>query len=152
MDNRISTKVKIAKNLMQFFLTRRVFAWRGSSSSHSVAITFDDGPNPQYTPECLNILKKLNVKGTFFIIGQHAEKYPELLQRIFDEGHSLGIHTYSHPFTFHQMKFSEIKEELEKTQNLIFRLTNKRVTLYRPPRGQLSIKLLLSTSILKFPT
>ena len=66
------------------------------SSTKKIAITFDDGPHPKQTPEILDILKKYDVKATFFVIGVNAKNYPEPLQRAINEGHEIGNHTYSH--------------------------------------------------------
>jgi peptidoglycan/xylan/chitin deacetylase (PgdA/CDA1 family) len=62
----------------------------------SIALTFDDGPDPDTTPIILEILKQKNVKATFFVIGKKAEKYPELLRQIDEEGHIVANHSYSH--------------------------------------------------------
>ena len=62
-----------------------------------IALTFDDGPHPVYTPEILDILKENNAKATFFVIGKNAKNYPDLILREKEEGHEIGNHTYSHP-------------------------------------------------------
>ena len=61
-----------------------------------IAITFDDGPHPEFTPKAMKLLKKYNAKATFFCIGKNAEKYPELVRNILSEGHVIGNHSYSH--------------------------------------------------------
>lgn len=66
------------------------------NAQKSIALTFDDGPNPYATPKILDILKQENVKATFFLVGKWVEKYPELARRIVDEGHTVGGHTYTH--------------------------------------------------------
>lgn len=65
--------------------------------SKSVALTFDDGPSPRWTPQILDILKANNVKATFFMLGQNARTYPSLVRRVVAEGHTVGNHSYSHP-------------------------------------------------------
>jgi hypothetical protein len=75
-----------------------------------VALTFDDGPNPNTTPQILDILKKNNVKATFFVIGKNAERYPEIIKRIMDEGHLIGNHSYSH-IDFSRSSDAAIREE-----------------------------------------
>ncbi len=74
--------------------------------SKQVVISFDDGPDPQWTPKILDVLKQYNVKATFFTIGLEAEKYPGLLKRIYREGHEIGNHTFTHP------DISNISEQL----------------------------------------
>ena len=66
------------------------------NEAKKVAITFDDGPNPVYTPKLLDGLKERDVKATFFVIGEEAELYPEIIERMAKEGHEIGNHTYSH--------------------------------------------------------
>jgi polysaccharide deacetylase family sporulation protein PdaB len=99
-----------------------------------VAITFDDGPHPKYTPEILNILKKYNAKATFFVIGQNAEKYPDIIKREVAEGHEIGNHTYSHP-DLHKIDIDKFLEEIEKTQTTIEDICGIRPKLFRPPGG-----------------
>jgi len=96
-------------------------------------LTFDDGPNDIYTPQILEILKSYNVKATFFVCGKNAERYPHILKRIAQEGHSIGNHTYSHNrlLTF----LGLLKREVEITQKLITAVTSHTTTLFRPPWG-----------------
>ena len=70
---------------------------RQGRQERKVALTFDDGPDPQYTPQILDALQQAGVHATFFIIGANGERHPELLRRIVDEGHELGNHTFTHP-------------------------------------------------------
>lgn len=99
-----------------------------------VAITFDDGPHPQYTGQLLDGLKKRGVKATFFVTGEHAELHPDIIRRMSEEGHCVGNHTYSHM----QLKDSnkeEFKEELIKTNEIITGITGEEVLYVRPPYG-----------------
>src|SRR5438874_2336561 len=70
---------------------------QGAGGEHQVAITFDDGPDPRWTPKILDVLKAANVKAAFFLVGVNAERYPGLVRRIVNEGHEIGNHTYYHP-------------------------------------------------------
>lgn len=63
----------------------------------TVALTFDDGPSPIYTPEILAILKKYHIKATFFVVGANAKKYPDMIKAIYADGHHIDSHTYTHP-------------------------------------------------------
>ena len=99
---------------------------------HMVAITFDDGPDPQWTPKILDVLKRENAKATFFIIGLQAERYPAILQRVFREGHEIGNHTFTHP------DISEISKrymmvELNLTERLFEAKLGIKPVLFRPP-------------------
>jgi peptidoglycan/xylan/chitin deacetylase (PgdA/CDA1 family) len=69
----------------------------GDGSKHAVALTFDDGPSPQYTPEILSLLKQYQAKATFFVLGCKVEQYPAVVKTELREGHELGNHSYSHP-------------------------------------------------------
>lgn len=63
----------------------------------ALALTFDDGPSPLYTPQILAVLRRYGVKATFFMLGANVEKCPSTVRQIVDEGHTLGNHTWSHP-------------------------------------------------------
>jgi cellulose synthase/poly-beta-1,6-N-acetylglucosamine synthase-like glycosyltransferase/peptidoglycan/xylan/chitin deacetylase (PgdA/CDA1 family)/spore germination protein YaaH len=105
---------------------------QGAGGEHQVALTFDDGPDPDWTPKILNILKKANAKAAFFLVGVNAEKYPGLVRRIVDEGHEIGNHTYYHPNL--ALAWPEhVRLELNATQLLIETITGRATTLFRPP-------------------
>ena len=105
---------------------------QGAGGEHQVAITFDDGPDPQWTPKILDILKAANVKATFFVVGVNAERYPALVRRIVDEGHEIGNHTYYHP-NLALCWPEHIRLELNATQLLLETITGRATTLFRPP-------------------
>ena len=105
---------------------------QGAGGEHQVAITFDDGPDPEWTPKILDILKAANVKAAFFLVGVNAEKYPALVKRIVNEGHEIGNHTYYHPNL--ALAWPEhVRLELNATQLLIETITGRSTTLFRPP-------------------
>jgi len=105
---------------------------QGAGGEHEVAITFDDGPDPDWTPKILDILKAANVKAAFFLVGVNAEKYPGLVKRIVDEGHEIGNHTYYHPNL--ALAWPEhVRLELNATQLLLESITGRATTLFRPP-------------------
>lgn len=99
-----------------------------------VALTFDDGPHPTYTEELLDGLKERNVKATFFVLGEHAQLYPELIERMKEEGHLIGNHTYSH-LQLKDNNWEEYRAELIKTNEVIWEITGEEVTYVRPPYG-----------------
>lgn len=99
-----------------------------------VALTFDDGPNEIYTPQILDILKKHDVKATFFALGQHVDEFPHIAKRIVDEGHTIGNHSYTHP-NFANETDETILQEIEWTQESIRDATGVTPTLYRLPFG-----------------
>jgi len=105
---------------------------QGRGAKDSVVITFDDGPDPKWTPKILDILKAKGVSATFFMVGANMEKYPDLVRRIVREGHTVGSHTYTHP---NIALVSEERAYLEfnATQRLIEAITNHSTNLFRPP-------------------
>jgi cellulose synthase/poly-beta-1,6-N-acetylglucosamine synthase-like glycosyltransferase/peptidoglycan/xylan/chitin deacetylase (PgdA/CDA1 family)/spore germination protein YaaH len=105
---------------------------QGAGGEHQVAITFDDGPDPRWTPKILDILKAANVKATFFVVGVNAERYPSLVRRIVNEGHEIGNHTYYHP-NLALCWPEHIRLELNATQLLLETITGRATTLFRPP-------------------
>ena len=102
------------------------------AAQKEVALTFDDGPDAQWTPQILDILKAKNVKATFFVIGANAEANPGLVQRILAEGHELGNHTYTHP-NLSDTPSQAVALELNATQRLFEALTGRSLRLFRPP-------------------
>lgn len=99
-----------------------------------VAITFDDGPHPVYTPKILDILKEKRVKATFFVVGSCVKKYPEIARRIVAEGHDIANHTYSHRDLVPAGK-KTVLGQIRKTDQTIKEATGIKTTLFRPPRG-----------------
>ena len=111
-----------------------VAASADTEDSKKIALTFDDGPHPYYTEQLLDGLKERDVKATFFVLGKHVEEYPELVQRMSEEGHLIGNHTYSH-MQLNQRNTEAFREELIKTSELIEDLTGQEVQYVRPPYG-----------------
>ena len=101
---------------------------------NKVAITFDDGPNPEYTVELLEGLQKRGVKATFFVLGAEVEKYPDIVKKIDDGGHLIGVHSYEH-VNFGQIGDEAAIEQIEKTQEAIHNVTGKYAGYIRPPYG-----------------
>jgi peptidoglycan/xylan/chitin deacetylase (PgdA/CDA1 family) len=100
-----------------------------------IALTFDDGPDKKGTPEILDILKKHNIKAAFFCIGQKAEENPDLIREIDQEGHAVGSHGYSHHFFFDLFRSGRMLKELQKTENILNKILNKKIKMFRPPYG-----------------
>lgn len=102
---------------------------------NQVAITFDDGPHPEFTPQVLELLRKYDVKASFFCIGKNIEKHPELFQQIIKEGHIVGNHTYSHSNNIGFMTTSNLILDIKQTNVLIKKISGLNVKLFRPPFG-----------------
>jgi cellulose synthase/poly-beta-1,6-N-acetylglucosamine synthase-like glycosyltransferase/peptidoglycan/xylan/chitin deacetylase (PgdA/CDA1 family)/spore germination protein YaaH len=105
---------------------------RAGDHPGQVALTFDDGPDPVWTPQILDILKEKNVPATFFVIGQNGQASPGLLSRIINEGHEIGNHTYTHP-NLGEIPGYITDLELNATQRLIESVTGRSTILFRPP-------------------
>lgn len=99
-----------------------------------VALTFDDGPNPEGTPAILDLLERYNIKATFFVIGKRVKKYPELTQKIWKSGHQVGNHTWSHSIMIFKSA-SLIRQEIKKTDKLLRKLGYTEEIFFRPPCG-----------------
>ncbi|WP_075619160.1 polysaccharide deacetylase family protein [Paenisporosarcina indica] len=107
--------------------------WDIKTEEKIIAITFDDGPHRKYTAEVLDLLAKYDAKATFFIIGENAEKYPELVLRAHEEGHELANHTYTHPV---KTTIAHLEDELKQTNETIYGITGFYPKLFRPVGGQ----------------
>jgi peptidoglycan/xylan/chitin deacetylase (PgdA/CDA1 family) len=106
-----------------------------SEKGNNIAITFDDGPHPEFTPKVLRLLEKHQVKATFFLIGNQVEKHPEIVSKIINQGHTIGNHTYSHTNNFGFLKTEEVISDLKKSTDLIADLFQKKLNLFRPAFG-----------------
>ena len=106
----------------------------GSQTDKSIALTFDDGPS-ENTNSVLDILKKHNIKATFFLIGSKVEAHQEILKRMVEEGHQLGNHTYHHSKSIGFYTVQKLQNELVSTRAVVKRYTGLNIKLYRPPFG-----------------
>ena len=102
------------------------------ASAKQIAITFDDGPDPEWTPKILDVLRKENVKATFFVIGLEAQKFSSLTQRIYGEGHEIGNHTFTHP-DISVISPQLMKLELNLTERLFASSLGTKTILFRAP-------------------
>lgn len=106
-----------------------------NTNEKAVALTYDDGPEPGTTKALLEVLKKYDAKATFFCIGHKAERYPDIVRQIVDEGHQIGNHSYSHDSTFPLYGKRKMMEDLLKAQQILERASGYEVCLFRPPFG-----------------
>ena len=105
---------------------------RLNTDQRIVALTYDDGPNPPYTGQLLNVLAKHNVKATFFMIGNRIERYPETVRRVITEGHEVGNHTYSHP-VLGFLPPSYVQRQIERTDDLLQQYDIAKDSVFRAP-------------------
>jgi peptidoglycan/xylan/chitin deacetylase (PgdA/CDA1 family) len=99
-----------------------------------LALTFDDGPNPAWTPRLLDLLAAHGVHATFFIVGRFAQAEPALVRRVAEEGHLIGNHSWSHP-NLARTPANRVVEELKQTSGMLEQVVGKSVQYFRPPFG-----------------
>ena len=100
-----------------------------------VALTFDDGPDAVMTPRVLDVLDRYGVKAAFFLVGGKVRKYPDIVRRIVNDGHTVGNHTYTHSVMFPLSGGRSVRKEIEDTQNAVGNIAGIRMKLFRPPFG-----------------
>jgi peptidoglycan/xylan/chitin deacetylase (PgdA/CDA1 family) len=100
-----------------------------------VALTFDDGPDPVVTPQVLDILGAHRARATFFVLGERAARYPDLIRRMHREGHTVGTHTQRHRLRFHFGSPTYVQREIEDAVAVVAAILPTRPTLFRPPQG-----------------
>jgi len=108
------------------------------TNTDAIALTFDDGPHPDYTPQLLDLLKKYDVKATFFVVGSKVKSYPDIIKRMSREGHTIGIHHFEHISSWILSPF-RLKKQLQMTDQAIMECTGEKVTCYRPPWGSFNL-------------
>lgn len=114
---------------------------QGSKKEKIIALTFDDGPHPIFTPQILDLLDQYQIKATFFILGKYAELYPEILKRQVRENHEIGNHSFSH-ININKTSNKIVIKEFERTQSVISSITNIEPKIIRPPYGILNDKII----------
>ncbi len=119
-----------------FYAASNVYSYR-KNDDMKIALTFDDGPHPKYTPQILEILDRFDIRATFFLIGSCAKEHPDLVEEEVKKGHEIGNHTYSH-LKLHHATQNALKDELTKTDSLLTQLSGQKITLFRPPEGYCS--------------
>jgi len=105
------------------------------NNENKIVLSFDDGPNKNITPKVLDILKEYNCKAVFFCIGKNIIGNEYILQRIYNEGHLIGNHSYSHSYWFDLFPSKKMQDEIKQTNDLIFAITADKNNLFRPPYG-----------------
>ncbi len=106
----------------------------GDPAKKQIALTFDDGPHPKYTPKLLAILKRYHVKATFFVVGEMAQKYPRLVKEQVAAGHSIGNHTFHH-VNLTKIPIEDVATEIKACGKVIQSITGQTPHLFRPPGG-----------------
>jgi len=124
------------------WIMTRMMGWgifRRGRFTDQLALTFDDGPDPVYTPKLLDLLAKHGVKATFFVLGSKAEKHPDLVRRIHEEGHQIGIHNYTHLSNWLMTPWAVRRKQVDRSADIVESITGVRPVYYRPPWGIINI-------------
>lgn len=119
------------------WVERYNYAFSGPYNKAEIALTFDDGPDPVFTPLILDKLKKYGVKATFFLLGTNMEKFPEFVKRISEEGHVIANHTYSH-VNLTQVSDQEYHNQIQRSNEIIQNLVGYKPKFFRPPYGAIN--------------
>lgn len=109
--------------------------WRGAGDDKRVALTFDDGPDPNFTPRVLLVLKEKNVPAAFFCVGQRIEQNPDLAKQIHDQGHLIGNHSFHHGMWINFGSRATLRHEVDSCNAAIQKAAGVKPNLYRPPHG-----------------
>ncbi|MCI2426289.1 polysaccharide deacetylase family protein [Candidatus Acetothermia bacterium] len=122
-----------------FHRLRRQVLWHGPRDVNRVALTFDDGPHPVDTPRTLEVLARHNIQATFFLVGKHADRYPNLVREIATGGHDIGNHTYNHR---HQWSLGPVKtvQEIRQGKEALEQIIGKPIEYFRPPWGIFNLR------------
>lgn len=122
----------------------------GDISGNEIALSFDDGPNQEYTPQVLSILAQHHASATFFIIGKNIQGNENVLKQIDADGHSIGNHSYTHSFYVDFKSLQGFKNELNQTAESVFKIIGKRMKLFRPPFGVTTPNLAKASILLNY--
>jgi peptidoglycan/xylan/chitin deacetylase (PgdA/CDA1 family) len=125
--------VRAARAERDLFRAGRYFQ-RGAGGAPLVAVTFDDGPDPGFTPLVLEILARYQATATFFCVGMNAAAHPDLVARVLDAGHGIGNHTWTHPY-LPDLTRDELLRQVDATNDALRRVSGAPVDLFRPPYG-----------------
>lgn len=136
-----SIALAIAFGAFCVFFDEAVFVRKGTiyrvpTLGNVVALTFDDGPSPVWTPKILDELKALDVKATFFVLGEHVQSFPGIAKRIASEGHEIENHTYDHHVLIYY-KAAELEKEIKDTEDIVRDVTGQTTRYFRPPKAVL---------------
>jgi peptidoglycan/xylan/chitin deacetylase (PgdA/CDA1 family) len=133
---------RVMKTCLMRALPKRLMVWHGRSDRAEIALTFDDGPDPIYTPQILDLLQQYKAKATFFLLGEQVQKEPKIVERMLREGHEIGNHSFTHP-AFDGLSWQEALQEISRTQEVLEAIQGRPCHLFRPPWGKLCLSSLL---------
>ena len=134
-------KMRIYRFPHVFFRLFPKILWKDFATNDQIHLTFDDGPDPIFTPQILAILEKERATASFFVVGKKAQQYPEIVQQMNQSGHTIGIHSFEHRRLFYQSKVY-IQGQLGKSKFIVEQIIDKPVRYFRPPFGIFSPRLI----------
>lgn len=111
------------------------------NAAHKIALTFDDGPHPKYTPRILDVLSQYGIRATFFFVGENVSYYPDAAREVARRGHEIGNHTYTHPSAVKTTE-QDLRRELRECERVIQNVTDTCPKLFRPPEGTWNMRVL----------
>ena len=126
------------------FLTVYSVRTRMSRREPTVYLSFDDGPHPEHTPRLLELLRKHGAKATFFLIGDQAEKHPDIVRRIVEEGHTIGNHSMTHP-RLSRLSAREQLADIARADAVLERFNGRKRQMFRPPNGRATLATIVSS-------
>lgn len=127
------------KSLTRVLLGPDGFQWRLSQAGRQIGLTFDDGPDPEYTPPLLDLLARHHLVASFFVIGDKARAHPQIVRRIVADGHALGGHTSSHQVIPGRAR-SDLAADLGQCRQLLADIGGRDTRLFRPPKGEMDLR------------
>ena len=130
-------RAQLVRKVMAGLLPRRWLLVHGPSRCRQLGLTFDDGPHPEHTARLLDELRGHGIRATFFLIGERARQFPEVVRRIAAEGHAIGHHSFSHSLPG-QTSAGQLLQEVRRTQDLFVDLLGHPSALVRPPYGKVT--------------
>jgi peptidoglycan/xylan/chitin deacetylase (PgdA/CDA1 family) len=133
-----SALLKVAPAVRKRIAVRLARARRRTTSTTKVALTFDDGPHPNYTRAILDLLADTGVHATFFCVGRNALAHPSLVRRMRDEGHAIGSHSMTHPHPSGKST-AWLRSDLLAGRHALEAILERPVDLFRPPFGELTL-------------
>lgn len=114
----------------------------GDAARNALHLTFDDGPDPEHTPRMLDLLARHSARATFFLLGQNAERHPDIAARIVAEGHAIGNHSWDHP-RVERLTLSQLRAQVDRTDALLAAFDGRARHDFRPPRGAMPAGMVL---------
>jgi len=123
----------------QAVIVRKGTLYRAPCAEKLVALTFDDGPSAEWTPQVLEALRESGARATFFMLGKHVEEFPEVARRVVAEGHEIGNHSYKHDVLLYYT-MDELEEEIRLAEQAIWEATGCRTKYFRPPKAWMTPK------------